>query len=271
MSDSSVHRPHPEAPAKATLRPHASRGAWAGLGSERFEIVSRGDFVGGILYRRDSSRAKSAPLVLLQHGTAGDMHDEALAFAAPLTEEGFAIATIDLPLHGERSSPKLSERLCQGIDRLAKGQDLDAETRALVEEFARQSTSDLIRTLDALTALPSIDADRVAFVGFGVGALVGTYLLGADARTRAGVLAFIRGGRGPSDLDPVPHLARARETKLLFVSSESADAAEAKAADACREAAPGSSDSIRVPDESATLPDDAGERVRRFICDTLAR
>ena len=185
MPESAVYRPHPEAPAQATLRPEARSDAWQGLNAQRFEIVSRGDFVPGILYLPDPPRHAPTPLLLLQHGTAEGMDSEALTCAAPWVNEGLAVATIDLPLHGERSSPKLSERLVSGIGRLSEASKLDPETGALVEEFARQATSDLIRTLDALAALPEIDGDRIGFMGFGVGAVAGSYLLAHDPRPRS--------------------------------------------------------------------------------------
>ena len=132
MSESAVYHPHPEAPAQATLRSEARGGAWQGLNAQRFEIVSRGDFVPGILYLPDSPQHTPSPLLLLQHGGSEGIDSEALACAAPWVPKGLAVATIDLPLHGERSSPKLSERLASGIGQLSNGSELDPETRALV-------------------------------------------------------------------------------------------------------------------------------------------
>ena len=49
-------------------------------------------------------------------------------------QRDLAVARIDLPLLGSRQSPKLSDRLVSGHERLARGGPLDADTRALVEE-----------------------------------------------------------------------------------------------------------------------------------------
>jgi dienelactone hydrolase len=262
MSESAVYRPHPEAPAQATLRPEARSDAWQGLNAQRFEIVSRGDFVPGILYLPDPPGQAPAPLLLLQHGTAEGMHSAALTCAAPWVKEGLAVATIDLPLHGERSSPKLSERLVSGIGQLSETSKLDPETGALVEEFARQTTSDLIRTLDALAALPEIDGDRIGFMGFGVGAVAGSYLLAHDARPRAAVLALAGGSdQGPSHLDPATHLANTSGTSVLIVAGSDDDAlfgatAEPKAF-------------LRVPSHSPVLPDEAVAEIWRFLSKEL--
>jgi dienelactone hydrolase len=190
------------------------------------------------------------------------MDSAALTCAAPWVREGLAVATIDLPLHGERSSPKLSERLVSGIGQLSEASKLDPETGALVEEFARQATSDLIRTLDALTALPEIDSSRIGFMGFSVGADAGSYLLAHDPRPRAAVLALTGGGyQGSSDLDPAIHLANTSNTSVLIVAASDDDAlfratAKPKAF-------------LRVPSQSRVLPDEAVAEIWRFLSKEL--
>jgi dienelactone hydrolase len=269
MSESAVYRPHPEAPAQATLHPEARSDTWRGLNAQRFEIVSRGDFVPGILYLPDPPGQAPAPLLLLEPGTAEGMDSAALACAAPWVKEGLAVATIDLPLHGERSSPKLSERLVSGIGQLSKGSKLDPETGALVEEFARQATSDLIRTLDALAALPAIDGDRIGFMGFGVGAVAGSYLLANDPRSRAAVLALTGGGQGPSNLDPATHLANTSGTSVLIVAANVAanDDGEgsAETLDALFRATAEPKAFLHVQGHARVLPDEAIAEIWRFL------
>jgi dienelactone hydrolase len=265
MSESAVYRPHPEAPAEAHLRPHEPGAAWAGLNAQRFEIISRGDIVPGILYRPDPIPKNPLPLLLLQHGTAEGMRSQALECAAAWVEKGLAVATIDLPLHGERSSPKLSERLVSGVHQIATGSTLDPETRALVEEFARQSTSDLIRTLDALAALPAIDSDRIGFMGISLGAIVGSYLLAHDPRPRVAVLALTRGGQGPSDLDPATHLSNTSGPAILIVAAKGNNRDSGTAPDALFEAASEPKAFLGLPNDSKTLPDEAIAEIWRFL------
>ena len=229
MNGSAVYRPYREAAATARLSPHASQDGWQGLRAHRFEFVSRGDFVPGLLYLPEDlpenltagAGDRPAPLVLLQHDARGSKQSDLLGEAAGWVRAGLAVALIDLPLHGERSSPKLSERLWEGVERISRGAAVDLETRVLLDEFARQSTSDLTRCLDALSALPEIDSKRIAFAGLGLGAVVGSYLLAHDARPRAGVLAFAGGGRGPRELDPATWLERSSDVNLLIVAAAS--------------------------------------------------
>ena len=237
MDSSAVHRPLAEAPASARLVPCPVPAAWAGLQAHRFEIVSRGDFVPGVLYvsealrpesRSADSATGSAPLLLMAHDARGSCGSDVLACAAPWAREGLRVAAIDLPLHGSRRSAKLSERLCEGFDRVARGAALDPETRLLMGEFARQSTSDLIRTLDALVDAPEarIDGDRIGFLGFGLGAAVGSYLLAHDPRPRIAVLAGVGAGVGPPELDPAHWISGASKVACLVVAAAPADGRE---------------------------------------------
>jgi len=271
MSESAVHRPHPEAPAQANLRPATVGGAWQGLNAQRFEIVSRGDFVPGILYLPDPAPQTPLPLLLLllQHGTALGMDSQTLEFAASWVKQGLAVATIDLPLHGERSSPKLSERLISGWGQIANNSAIDSETGVLVEEFARQTTSDLIRTLDGLVELAAIDGNRVGFMGSGLGAIVGSYLLAHDPRPRAAVLVQTRGGQGPRDLDPATYLAKVSGPSILIVTTDDDEKGSAETTDALFEAASEPKELLRLASNSRSLPDDALMEVWRFLSKEL--
>ncbi len=277
MNESAVYRPHDEPAAEAALQPFLpdrSSALDAGLPGEgkarRFEIVSRGDFVPGALCVPEGGDGEPHPLLLVPHGSVRDPN-------APLDADalegwirtGFAVALIDLPLYGVRSSPKLSERLRSGVQAAARGAELDLDTGALVEEFSRQSTSDLIRTIDALGALAEIDADRIGFMGFGVGAVTGSYLLAHDTRVKAAVLGHAGGGHGPRALDPATYLAKASNISLLLVATEGDSQVAASAAQTLFEAAPDPKRLERYAGSSTELPADAWEEIGAFFTDAL--
>lgn len=190
----SLYRPHAEAPARLLLRESTEPGAPA----QAFEVVSRGDFVPGHLHR-PVGEARS-PLVLVLDGSGT---------WARGTDHGLAIARIDLPLLGERRSPKLTERLVGGHARLIRDEPLDADTRALVEEFARQAISDVVRTLEALGEHPGLDGNRVALVGTGIGASVCAWALPFAPGVRACVLAGPVGAFADAQLDPASRIGNA--------------------------------------------------------------
>ena len=276
MSGSPVYRPHPEAPARARLRPCPT--GCPGLTSHRFEIVSRGDFVPGRIHLPADPEPASTgepigkdhplPLLLLQPASTTAPEADRDLFSS-LVHAGFAVATIDLPLHGARSSPKLSARLLEGLSRLAlPGAEVDCETRILVEEFCRQATSDLIRTLDALTALPLIDRERVGFFGQGIGGSVGCHLLAHDERTRAAVLSSILPLAGAPGFDPTRQISRSTVSSILVIESETDDAETRDTMRVLFEAAPEPRERLELPAVSeATRGSDEGGRqeIERFL------
>lgn len=188
----------------------------ADLVVERFEITSRGDRVPGrLLRRRGSGRT---PLVLLQHGAGGSKSAPYLdAVAAPWVRRGVAVASIDFPLHGERTSAKLTTKLLSalGAGRLHAGDG----SEALAIELGRQAVSDLRRTLDGLAAHPQVDVEHCAYVGLSLGAILGTAFCAIDPRPRAAVLALAGGGFLPSAIDPTTWVGRIAPRPILFVNA----------------------------------------------------
>ncbi|MBY0399608.1 hypothetical protein K2X89_04890 [Myxococcota bacterium] len=192
---SSVPRARPiEAPARARFWPVPSAGPWSALQIERLELVSRGDLVSGL--RISDRDARSAPeqseagLLVLVHDAGGDARSMAWSPVARWlhgSARTVAIA-LDLPLHGPRTSAKLSERLVASLAIRARGAELDRNGAVLVEEFLTQSVHDLRRTLDAMLGSGEIDRKRVALIGIGIGALVADALLVEEDRVRAAVM-----------------------------------------------------------------------------------
>ena len=66
----------------------------------------------------------------------------------------------------------------------------------LVDEFWRQATIDLVRTLDAVLALGELDPKRIGLLGIGLGAELVDSLMAHDTRPRAAVLG-LPGASGP--------------------------------------------------------------------------
>jgi dienelactone hydrolase len=160
-----------------------------------FEFLSRGDRVPGRLLLPPDGDGPF-PLVLLQHDAGGSEDAPYLADSAgPWCRRGAAVASIDFPLYGQRASSKLTELLIAGL-RTSSGASEDAEL--LVREFVHQAVVDLRRALEGLEQQPEIDGERVAYAGFGVGAIVGAAFCGLDPRPQA-ALAFVEGGGEPKE------------------------------------------------------------------------
>lgn len=207
---------HDEAPARADLRCLESAGLWHGAPAQRLELVSRGDIVNGVLARTmtDSARpgADRSALLLLAHDLGGSSNSPELGPVATWIDDGLAVVAIDLPLHGHRASPKLSERLMASIATHERSGALDRNSAVLVEEFWRQATIDLARTLDAVLALGGVDRKRVGFLGLGLGAGLGSALLAHDDRLCAAVLARPAHARS-AERDPTAAAAHVRSQR----------------------------------------------------------
>jgi dienelactone hydrolase len=185
------------------------------LRHQRFEFTSRGDRVPGRLLLPRSG-AGTFPLVLLQHGAGGSKESPYLeAAAGPWVRAGAAVASIDFPLHGERASAKLTQDLLRGI---AGAAPLSSGER-LRTGLVQQAVVDLRRALDALEEHPLLDAKRVAYAGFSMGAILGALFCGTDPRPRAAVLALGGGGLGPPETDPAHYIGRFAPRPLLFLNA----------------------------------------------------
>lgn len=152
--------------------------------------------------------------------------------------EAMALAWLDLPLRGERASPKWSERLEACLARGPTG----ASDQTLLDGFLAQARSDVARVLDACAARDGLDAGRMAFAGLGAGALVGATLRGVEPRLRAFLLA--PGALAPP-LDPICALAApAPGTLALLASDDAGDRAAAWARAAGTSSERGTSDPL---------------------------
>jgi dienelactone hydrolase len=249
--------------------PLAPRPAWAGTRPFRFEYASRGDRVPGLLLL-PAEPAGPYPLVLLQHGAGGSKESEYLdAARLPWVRQGVAVASIDFPLHGERASAKLSELLLTGLADLAG--ETRADALALWDEFARQAVHDLRRALDALAPHPELDASRVAYAAFSLGAIVGALYCPQDARLRAAALALGGAGFGPAALDPARHLPRFAGRPLLLVNATRDERIPRAAADALHAAAGEPKELLWFESGHADLPGRALKAMWEFLARALAR
>jgi len=119
-------------------------------------------------------------VVVLVHAAGASKYDPQLD-VGPLVAADHAVLAVDLPLHGERHSPKLSELLLAALRDGADG----TNASTLLDQFAWQSQHDVQQALDAVAALPELDTRRVGLAGIGVGALIAACVGRDDPRPRA--------------------------------------------------------------------------------------
>lgn len=142
-------------------------------------VAAPGEDIAGLLWLPDDVRSP-APLIVCGHGFT--QHKRALfpaTLVRELTTRGFAVAAIDAPEHGDRA-PDASDVAA-----------VDAAWRAHWRAFAASRIAIEHRALvDALGALPEIDADRIGYFGLSLGTQYGVGVLAGEPRIRAAVLGL---------------------------------------------------------------------------------
>jgi len=224
---------------------------------QELEFSSRGDRVTGRAILPEGGGPY--PLVLVQHALGDSAAGVLEAIGTGWVESAAAVAAIDFPLHGARADQKLLRLLCDG-------RDPDPRRAALALEVARQAVIDLERALDALAATTWIDAERIAYVGFGLGARLGSAFCALDPRVAAAVLAPDVEGAVPALPDPARYLRRIAPRPLLLVGAR-------------RDARNGANARFEVPGErveqvwfdagTPELPGVAAEAIWEFLARSL--
>ncbi|HSB03369.1 MAG TPA: dienelactone hydrolase family protein [Anaerolineales bacterium] len=150
-----------------------------GVTEQRFDLERDAGIIPGILWT-PSQQARPVPLVLMGHGGSGHKRAERQLLLGQRFARRYQIASvaIDGPFHGDRVSTPLAphqyqERMAAiGIDKVVDGM-----------------IDDWYTTLAALSRLDFIDADRIAYIGFSMGARFGLpYVAAANSRLRCAVL-----------------------------------------------------------------------------------
>jgi dienelactone hydrolase len=156
-----------------------------GVRERDFRVQRDGDRIPGILWT-PSEATGPVPLVLIGHGGRSEKRNAGgLALARRLVRhDGIAAAAIDAIDHGERG-PIREENLPAYVELWKRPETFD------------RMVADWQATLDALSALPEIDGNRVGYWGLSMGTMLGLPFVAAEPRVRAAVLGLC-GFRGSS-------------------------------------------------------------------------
>lgn len=261
-------------PAREALSPWWAppRALGEGVCELRFEFTSRGDRVPGRLLVPEAegeadAAAAATPLLLVAHGAGGAKDAASMdAVCLPWARRGAAVALVDLPLHGERASAKLGARW---LATLHPEHPADADELRLHVDLAVQARHDLARALDVVASRRGAAAERVGFLGFSLGAILGAWFCAEEPRVAAAVLALAGAGVGPDFLDPARHVARIAPRPLLLVSAERDDVFPRARAEALHAAAGTGSETLWVAGSHRELPGRALKAMERFLRDRL--
>ena len=145
----------------------------------RFGLERESGIVPGILWT-PTQHDRPVPLVLMGHGGSGHKRaDRQLLLGRRFAGVSqMAAVAIDGPYHGDRVAEQLDRRQYQ--ERLA-AMGVDKVTDGMVDDWGA--------TLDALSQLEAINADRIAYIGFSMGTRFGLpYVAAAGDRLRCAAL-----------------------------------------------------------------------------------
>lgn len=226
------------------------------------EYSSRGDRVPAHLLLPERVDAAGF-LVVTQPGLrSGRGAVEVTALCKAWVSRGAAVLLVDLPLHGERASAKLSERVTAGMRPEGVSSPLE---RSLWVDFVRQAVADLRRGLDAAGMHPEVEGRRSAFAGFGLGARIGVLLCALEPRIAAAALAGAGAGLGPPELDPARFAAAIAPRPVLFVNARGDDTVPRQGAEVLHAAAREPKEIRWLDCSGAELPTGALEAMGEFL------
>lgn len=210
---------------------------------------------------------RPAPAALLLHGYSSNKERMSDSAGKMLLAVGIASLAIDLPLHGARVRAGGAAGLPAD----------EARNPIRLAQRWREALKECATALHSLSSLPEIATDRVALIGYSMGAYLGVMVASDDPSVHALVLAA--GGDLPDDLpfaalvrkmvDPLRAIQRYSGRPLLMVNGRNDRTIRAQQAERLYAAA-GEPKSILWYDGGHWLPDAAVRQAVKWVAETLA-
>ena len=167
----------------------------AGIAS--LDVLERSFVLGeipGVLWS-PLSPSPGAPLLLMGHG--GGLHKRAPGLVsrarAMVTEQGFHVAAIDAPGHGERPRSAQDQRWVDSMRQArAAGESLAPSIAAYNGSLVERTVPEWQVTVDALQAFPEIGAEApIGYQGMTLATAIGISLAAVDDRIRAAIFGGV--------------------------------------------------------------------------------
>jgi len=174
------------------------------------------------------SPAGRKPAVLLLAGSGGHKNTDYVRLTSDMLNTlGFVTFAIDAQYHGDRA-------------RKGRSGDIHLVYDVTARDAFIQTVRDLRRAVDYLCSRPDVDKNRIGFVGFSQGGMIGGTFIGVEPRVRVACLAVPGGGfaewarkakmvtkerEGDLDLgaamtDPIHFLGRFAPRPLLILAAK---------------------------------------------------
>jgi dienelactone hydrolase len=155
------------------------------------QLFTLGEIPGVLWTPEDADGGR--PLILMGHG--GGQHKKAPGILARArrfaADGGFAVASIDVPNHGERPSDEAFDRIATEYRaRAAAGEDTAALDTAMYTLLVGRTVAEWQAVLTAVQQLDHIGGGPVGYWGVSMGCAFGLPLVAAEPRVRAAVLGL---------------------------------------------------------------------------------
>jgi dienelactone hydrolase len=198
------------------------------------------------------------PVVLLGHGAGGSKDEPQMLQIARwlVRREGFAVAIIDGPVHGERRASANGD---VGPEAL--------QTLALPETY-HSMAFDWQRTLDACGELPNLGNERPAYLGFSMGTMLGIKTVAAEPRFVCAVFAI--GGIMDSGRNQLSESAAKIDRPVLMINQSEDEIFSRESTFRLYDQLAGPKRVFFYPGGHTGVPREAMERVREFLHAHLA-
>ena len=229
-----------------------------GVTTRRLSIAGyEGRRVPGLVLTPDGAEGPR-PVVLLGHGAGGAKDEpQMLQIARWLVHrEGWAVAIIDGPVHGERRPDGTANLEQQALQALLQPQTFEA------------MAVDWQRTLDACTELPNVGDQRPAYLGFSMGAVLGVPTVSAEPRFRCAVFAI--GGILQDGANLLREAAVRIDRPVLMINQSEDEIFSRESTFRLYDALSGPKRVFFYPGGHSGVPREAMERVREFLHAQLA-
>jgi len=188
-----------------------------GVTERAFDLQVAGERVPGILWTPEGATGPR-PLILMGHGGTQNKRVDTLRARARafVRHQRWAVAAIDAPGHGDRTTPEESAAARAALEaRIASAtRQVDGDFAQRMIRQANQAVPEWKATLDALQALPEVGEGPAGWWGVSMGTSIGVPVIAAEPRITCAVLGLngLRAG-----MDEFEKMARSITIPLLFV------------------------------------------------------
>lgn len=162
-----------------------------------FTVDRAGGAIPGVFWRPETA-GPSAPLVLLGHGGSGHKRNERMTMLGRLFSGtyGWNAASIDGPVHGDRGP-------------VTHNSDPTYRELWQREDPVQEMIEDWKAVLDAVSALDSVNSERIGYWGQSMGTMFGLPFVAGEERIKVAVLGKAgMTGMSPTRSGIAPHFER---------------------------------------------------------------